>query len=98
MPGYGVPHQIITDFGLQFRSRLFTDLNRMLGTQIIHSTAPTDQGLHDCPLQELPWVCLGLRDEDGVSSAERIFGVPLTLPGTPLDVPEVNMNDLAKAN
>jgi hypothetical protein len=36
-------------------------------------------------LEHLPWVLLGLRaapkDESGVSSAELVYGVPLTLPG-----------------
>jgi hypothetical protein len=40
----------------------------------------------------LPWVLLGLRsapkEDSGLSSAELVFGSPLTLPGTYVDVPE----------
>ena len=52
-------------------------------------------------LEQLPWVALGLRavprQDDGISPAEHVFGVPLVLPGTLLDVPEVGAASLTSA-
>ena len=36
---FGVPATVITDRGLQFTSRLFTDALEMLGTELRHTTA-----------------------------------------------------------
>jgi len=48
----------------------------------------------------LPWVLLGLRaapkEESGVSSAELLYGVPLTLPGQFLAVQEPDLEQLVK--
>jgi transposase InsO family protein len=50
-------------------------------------------------VDDLPWVALGLRtaprDDSGVSAAERVFGLPLVLPGTFLDAPEAEDQTLS---
>ena len=50
-------------------------------------------------LDDLPWVALGLRaaprEDSGVSAAERVFGLPLVLPGTFLDAPEAEDQSLS---
>ena len=52
-------------------------------------------------MDELPWTLLGLRavprEDDGVSSAERVFGTSLVLPGSLLDVEEASSAELAQA-
>ena len=52
-------------------------------------------------MENLPWTLLGLRsvprEDDCVSPAEWVFGLPLTLPGTLLDVPDVNPTHLTQA-
>jgi hypothetical protein len=49
-------------------------------------------------LAHLPWVMLGLRsapkEDAGVSSAELVYGSPLTLPGEFLASPEVTQQEL----
>jgi hypothetical protein len=53
----------------------------------------------DWPLH-LPWVLFGLRaapkEDSAVSSAELVFGAPLTLPGEILERPELSSQDLVK--
>ena len=52
-------------------------------------------------LQSLPWVLLGLRagprSDDDSSPAERVYGWPLTLPGSLLDVGELSAGGLSTA-
>jgi cleavage and polyadenylation specificity factor subunit 1 len=51
--------------------------------------------------EHLPWVLMGLRaapkKESAVSSAELVFGVPLTLPGQLLSTPETPVQEVVEA-
>ena len=50
-------------------------------------------------MQSLPWVLLGLRaaprSDDDASPAERVYGWPLTLPGSLLDAAELSAESLS---
>ena len=52
-------------------------------------------------IDELPWTLLGLRavpcEDDGISSAEQVFGFSLVLPGSLLDFEEASTAELAQA-
>jgi hypothetical protein len=100
---YGVPATITSDQGRQFTSALWTGLHKLLGAQLITTTAyhPQSNGMVErCHGQlkaalrarlastewpeHLPWVLLGLRtapkEDSAISSAELMFGTPLSLP------------------
>ncbi len=51
--------------------------------------------------EHLPWVLFGLRaapkEDSAVSSAELVFGAPLTLPGHLLTSPETPLEDVVEA-
>jgi hypothetical protein len=51
--------------------------------------------------EHLPWVLFGLRaapkEDSAVSSAELVFGAPLTLPGQLLTSPETPLEDVVEA-
>ena len=50
--------------------------------------------------EHLPWVMMGLRaapkEDSGVSSAELVYGAPLTLPGEFLSAPEISTPELVE--
>jgi hypothetical protein len=51
--------------------------------------------------EHLPWVLFGLRaapkEDSAISSAELVFGAPLTLPGQLLTPPEAPVEDVVEA-
>jgi cleavage and polyadenylation specificity factor subunit 1 len=51
-------------------------------------------------VEHLPWVMMGLRaapkEDSGVSSAELVYGAPLTLPGEFLSAPEISTPELVQ--
>ena len=75
-----------SDRGSQFMSNLWTTIAKLLGTRLHHTTAYLRARLtnHNW-LDELPWVLLGIRTAPKVdlncSSAELVYGSPLTVPG-----------------
>jgi hypothetical protein len=100
---YGVPATITSDQGRQFTSALWAGLHKLLGVQLINTTAYHSQsnGMVERCLgqlkaalrallasrewpEHLPWVLLGLRtapkEDSAISSAELMFGTPLSLP------------------
>ena len=100
---FGLPADISSDRGSQFTSQLWTELARLLGTALHHTTAyhPQANGLVErfhrqlksslrarlrSPQwsDELPWIMLGIRttpkEDLGASSAELVYGYPLTVP------------------
>ena len=115
---FGVPAVVITDRGLQFTGRMFTNALELLGTELRHTTAynPACNGMVERIhrtlkssltarggewLDELPWTLLGMRnsprEDDNTSPAEAVFGSPCVLPGSLLESPEMNEDQLRKA-
>ena len=99
---YGTPLKLTTDRGAQFTSKLFEELNRVLGIHHIKTTSynPKANGIIErqhrrlkqalkCQGKQwfysLPIVLLGIRssprEEDGITTAELLYGENLRLPG-----------------
>jgi transposase InsO family protein len=85
MARLGVAYKLTTTFHPQSNGTV-ERFHRRLKDSLRARLAGSDWPLH------LPWVMLGLRaaprEDSGVSSAELVYGAPLTLPGPIISIAE----------
>jgi transposase InsO family protein len=100
---FGVPQQITSDGGSQFRSSVWDSFTRRLGIKSCLTTPyhPQSNGAIERFHHRLKnalrarlavWVMLRLRaaprEDSGISAAELVYGAPLALPGQFLAIAE----------